>query len=136
MRRERSIDASRPARGQRLNLAEHEMHHVVEQLEAGLVHASDRPEIEVRILRFLDRANGPTTAGIAAEMRIRPEAAAIHLAELENADRAWRQPSHGADDAWHISLEGQHFLEQRGLLNRGFKPARSRERFIEVLAGV
>jgi DNA-binding MarR family transcriptional regulator len=99
----------------RLYLAEHEMHHLFEELEVGLTHASDRPEIEARILKFLDHASGPTTAGIAAEMGISPKAAAVHLEALEEANRIWSQPSHGAEITWHISLEGQHFIEQRGL---------------------
>jgi hypothetical protein len=98
-----------------LNLAEHEMHLLVEDLQAGLVRASDRPEIEARILMFLDHASGPTTAGIAAEMGIGPRAAAVHLEALEDANRIWSQPSHGAEVTWHISLDGQHFIEQRGL---------------------
>jgi len=79
------------------------------------VHAFDRPEIEGRILAFLNHSNGPTTAGVAAEMRIRPQAAAVHLSELENANRVWSQPSHGSAVTWHISLEGQHYLGQRAL---------------------
>ena len=98
-----------------LYLAEHEMHLLVEELQEGLVHAFDRPEIEGRILKFLDVGSGPTTAGIAAEMGISPRAAAVHMEALEEANRIWSQPSHGADVAWHIALEGQHFIEQRGL---------------------
>jgi hypothetical protein len=93
----------------------HEMQLLVEDLQEGLVHASDRPEVEARILKFLDHASGPTTAGIAAEMGISPRAAAVHLEALEEANRVWSQPSHGAEFAWHIALEGQHFMEQRGL---------------------
>jgi hypothetical protein len=90
------------------------MDRLVERLQDGLVHASDRPEIEGRILAFLNRSNGPTTAGVAAEMRISPKAAAVHLSELQNANRVWSQPSHGSAVTWHISLEGQHYLGQRG----------------------
>jgi predicted ArsR family transcriptional regulator len=79
------------------------------------VHASDRPEIEAHVLMFLDHASGPTTGGIAAEMGISPEAAIVHLEALEEANRIWSQPSHGAEVTWHIALEGQHFIEQRGL---------------------
>ncbi len=80
------------------------------------MRASERPEIEGRILAFLNRSNGPTTAGVAAEMRISPEAAKVHLAELRNANRVWSQPSHGSAVTWHISLEGQHYLGERSLL--------------------
>jgi hypothetical protein len=99
-----------------------EMDQFVEQLQEGLVHASDRPEIEGKILVFLSHSNGPTTAGIAAEMRISPKAAAVHLAELENADRVWSQPSHGSQVTWHIALEGQHYLAQRPFLREEFEP--------------
>jgi hypothetical protein len=115
MKREpETVEAERP-QSARLNLAENEMHHLVEDLQVGLVHASDRPDIEAHILMFLDHANGPTTAGIASEMGISPEAASVHLAELEDANRIWSQPSHGAEVTWHIALEGQHFIAQRGL---------------------
>jgi DNA-binding MarR family transcriptional regulator len=109
------IEMERLPQPKRLNLAENEMHHLVENLQEGLVHASDRPEIEARILFFLDHASGPTTAGIAAEMGISPEAAAVHLEALEVANRIWSQPSHGAEVTWHIALEGQHFMARRGL---------------------
>jgi len=99
----------------RLYLAEREMHHMVEELQEGLVHASDRPEIEAHILTFLAHANGPTTTGVATEMRISPEAAAVHLEALQDANRIWSQPSHGAEVTWHIALEGLHFIAQRGL---------------------
>jgi hypothetical protein len=93
-----------------------DMDHLVDCLREGLVRASERPEIEGRILAFLNRSNGPTTAGVAAEMRISPEAAKVHLAELRNANRVWSQPSHGSAVTWHISLEGQHYLGERSLL--------------------
>ena len=82
------------------------------------MHASDRPEIEGMILAFLNHSNGPTTAGVAAEMRISPEAAAVHLEELESANRVWSQPSHGSAVTWHISLEGHHYL-RRGVFSAG-----------------
>ena len=100
----------------RLNLAENEMHHLIERLADGLGHAMDRPSIEIRILSFLGHSNGPSTAGIAAEMGISPRAAEVHLSELEHANRVWNQPCHGATATWHISHEGRHYIKQRGLL--------------------
>jgi hypothetical protein len=97
-----------------------EMDRFVAELRDGLVHASDRPEIEGRILSFLNHSNGPTTAGVAAEMRISLKAAAVHLSELQGANRVWSQPSHGSADTWHISLEGRHYLAQRGFLRGQF----------------
>ena len=93
-----------------------DMDQLVDCLREGLVRATERPEIEGRILACLNRSNGPTTAGVAAEMRISPEAAKVHLAELRNANRVWSQPSHGSAVTWHISLEGQHYLGERALL--------------------
>jgi hypothetical protein len=98
-----------------------DMDHLVACLRQGLVHASERPEIEGRILAFLNRSNGPTTAGVAAEMRISPKAAEVHLSELRNANRVWSQPSHGSAVTWHISLEGQHYLGERALLRGQFE---------------
>ena len=117
--RRQTEDEERLPQPEHLDLAEKEMHHLVEKLEDRLLHCSDRPEIEGKILAFLNHSNGPTTEGIAAEMQISPEAAIVHLEELENANRIWSQPSHGAEVGWYISLEGQHYIQQRGMDNPG-----------------
>lgn len=109
-----SPDLSEPESASQLNLAEQEFRNVIEILEDRIFHHPDRPEIELRILAFLGRALGPSTQGIAKEMNISSEAAAIHLASLSQAKRVWAQPSLGVEMAWHISHEGRHFLEQRG----------------------
>jgi hypothetical protein len=107
-----SIDERFQESGSKAPVGFDEMDNFVEQLQEGLAHASERPEIEGRILALLDRSNGPTTAGVAAEMRISSAAAEVHLSELLNANRVWSQPSHGSAVTWHTSLEGQHYLNQ------------------------
>jgi hypothetical protein len=95
-----------------LNLAEQELHALVEQIGEGILQRSNRPEIELRILAFLTHATGASTEGIANEMGISVDAAAVHLGLLEEANRIWGQPAHGNEKAWHISQEGRHFFEE------------------------
>lgn len=82
-------------------------------MEERILHHSDRPEIELRILTFLTHALGPSTEGIAREMGISSEAAAVHLQELSEADRIWSQPGPGGESSWHLSQAGRHFLAER-----------------------
>lgn len=88
------------------------MHALVENIGEGVLHRSDRPEIELRILAFLTRATGASTEGVANEMGISADAAAVHLGLLEAANRIWGQPAHGNEKAWHVSQEGRHFLDE------------------------
>jgi len=97
-----------------LRQAEQELHSVAEQIAERISHHSDRPEIELRILKFLTHAFGPSTEGIATEMGISPEAIVVHLEALHEANRIWGQVLHGEQKSWHISQEGRHFLAQRG----------------------
>ena len=90
------------------------LHQVMEQMEERILHHSDRPEVELKILAFLANAYGPTTEGIAREMKIPVEAAAIHLKQLHDAARIWGQPTTGGEMSWHLSQEGQRFSEDRG----------------------
>ena len=65
-------------------------------MEDRILHHSDRPEIELRILSFLTHALGPSTEGVAREMGISSDAAAVHLQALVEADRVWSQSGPGA----------------------------------------
>ena len=100
--------------GLRLGLIEHEFHKVVGKIEERIVHHGDRPEIEARILAFVNQALGPSTEGVAAAMGISAPAAAVHLRGLSEANRIWGQPAHGNEMAWHISNEGRRYLAEKG----------------------
>ena len=95
-----------------LNLAEQVFRGVFEEIGERIVRHCERPDIELRILAFLTRALGPSTEGIASEMGISPEAAAVHLELLHGGNRIWGQPVRGHQMAWHISQDGRRFLEE------------------------
>jgi len=96
----------------RSELDEHKFEAAVEEVGHNILHHSDRPVIETRILAFLAQAVGPTTDGIAREMGIPSHAAVVHLQALGEANRIWGQVVHGFGVEWHISLEGRHFLKR------------------------
>jgi predicted transcriptional regulator len=89
------------------------LHEVAARIEDRLLHHCDRPEIEMKILKFLEHALGPTTDGVAREMGISSDAAAIHLQALNEANRTWSQPGRAGEQSWHISLEGRRYLADR-----------------------
>jgi len=95
-----------------LNLAEKEMHHLVEKLESGLTRFMACPQVEDRILTFLSHANGPTASGIASALGINPQEAAQHVSALNRSNLVWSQSSHGVDAGWRLSLEGKHYVRQ------------------------
>ncbi len=104
---------SRAGEGPRLGLAEREFRTVLDAIEDRILHHSDRPEVELRILGFLAGARGPTVDGIARELNVSRSAAEAHLRSLENAGRVWAQRVRGGARAWHLTLEGKHFWLQR-----------------------
>jgi predicted ArsR family transcriptional regulator len=95
-------------------MAEREFDAVLGSLEEGILHHSDRPEIEMDILRLLEHSVGPTTEGVAAELGVGVRAAGIHLESLKNANWAWSQRGYAHQMTWHISLEGRHYLAEHG----------------------
>ena len=115
MRRSRRNGGNEPALQFPLTqMAEREFNAVLDSLEAGVLHHSDRPEIELDILRLLDNSAGPTAEGIAAKMGVGVRAAIVHLEALRNANWAWSQPGYAHQMTWHISLEGRHYLAEHG----------------------
>ena len=96
------------------SMVEQELHVLMEQIEEPTLHHSDRPEIEWRILAFVAQAAGPTVDGIASMMGVPPEAAAVHVQNLKDAGRLWGQPGIGGEIGWHVTLEGQRFVTERG----------------------
>ncbi len=69
--------------------------------------------MEIRILKFIAGAQGPTTEGVAAVTRNSRAATEMHLNALHAAGRIWKDDGRGAG-AWYISQEGRHFLAERG----------------------
>ncbi len=94
-----------------LNLAERKFDTDIHRLSDGAVHRSDRPEIESRILAFLNHSTGPDTAGLAEVMGIGSQAMAVHLRALQSAHRVWSQIVQGRIE-WHISTDGRQFLDR------------------------
>lgn len=111
--KERSFTAQGSDPASKLNLAEKEIDAGIGRIESHTLHHCDRPEVEVRVLAFLAHAIGPTTEGIARELGISAEAAAVHLHALHEARRIWSQPSQAGEMSWHISQEGRNFLAER-----------------------
>ncbi len=98
-----------------LHATDRMIHLRAEAFQRGVLHCSDRSEVEVRVLRFLAHALDPTAVGVANLLEQKPEEAGILLGALAEAGLIWQQATGAAPAGWHLSLEGQRYLTDRGL---------------------
>jgi hypothetical protein len=98
-----------------LHATDHMIHLRAEALQRGVLHDADRSEMEERVLRFLAHALDPTALGVARLLGQKPEDAGVLLGALAEAGLVWQQATGEAAAGWHLSLEGQRYLTQRGI---------------------
>jgi chromosome segregation ATPase len=100
----------------KLEAAHNEIDRLKEEAQAKLVHRSDRPEIQRRILILLTTQTEMTTERIAALTRQGREAAKFHLDELFTANCVTRSTNQAFESVWSLGHEGRRYLIDRGLL--------------------
>lgn len=100
----------------KLDAAHSEIDRLKKDAQEKLVHGSDRPEIQRRILTLLATQGELTTERIAAFSGQGQEAAKFHLDELLEANFVTWSDNQAFETVWSLAHEGRRYLVQRGLL--------------------